>query len=265
MATLAAPFSGPAPKDIPLPRAPLLRVLTQIRFPIIVSIDKQDFIAPFQEAIRGEFPNFQSEQGKSILIGPEGVKLQDQVIWRFASLDNSSVVSLSQGFIALEVTEYRGKEHFLKLLLPILKAAQDAFHPSRSERIGLRYINRLHGDDLAGLESYFRPEVHGVLSTEIGLNLKHSITETLIDTGIEGLSILARWGLLGMNLTHDPVAVPPIGEKSWILDIDAFAEPGKSFNSAELISRMDSLADADYRFFRWATTDDCLRYFGGAI
>ncbi len=265
MATLAAPFSGPFPKDIPLPRAPLLRVLTQIRFPIIASIEKQDFIAPFQEAIRHDFPSLQNEQGKGILIGPEGMQLQNQTIWRFTNLDKKSIVSLSSGFIALETMEYQGKTQFLELLEPLLAEAQRLFTPSRIERIGLRYVNRLRGEDFISLRGLIKPEVHGILSTEIGENLRHSISETVIDTGAEDMSILARWGLLGAGLTHDPIVLPPIDEKSWILDIDAFSERGESFETSALMQRIQALAEADYRFFRWVATDEFLRRFGEVI
>jgi uncharacterized protein (TIGR04255 family) len=243
----------------------LLRVLTQIRFPIIASIERQDFIAPFQEAIRGGFPHFQNEQGKGILIGPEGVQLQSQTIWRFASLDKKSVVSLSSGFIALDVIEYQGKTQFLELLEPLLAEAQKLFTPSRIERIGLRYVNRLRGEDFSSLRGLIKPEVRGILSTEIGESLRHSISETVIDTGAEDLSILARWGLLGAGLTHDPLVLPPIDEKSWILDIDAFSEKGESFETSALMQRLQAMAEADYRFFRWVATDEFLRHFGGVL
>ena len=50
------PFAGPEPQEVYLPEAPLVKVLCQIRFPTIASIDKKEFIAPFQEAIRHNYP-----------------------------------------------------------------------------------------------------------------------------------------------------------------------------------------------------------------
>jgi hypothetical protein len=47
MPSQSALFGGPPPQDIPLKRPPLVRVLTQIRFPMIASIENQGYIAPF--------------------------------------------------------------------------------------------------------------------------------------------------------------------------------------------------------------------------
>jgi hypothetical protein len=47
--TRATPLSGPLPPEIPLPQAPLVRVLTQIKFPTILSIGTNDSeVAAFQ-------------------------------------------------------------------------------------------------------------------------------------------------------------------------------------------------------------------------
>jgi uncharacterized protein (TIGR04255 family) len=179
--------------------------------------------------------------------------------------DKKAVVSLNSGFVSLEVMEYQGKDHFLKLLAPVLAAVQDIFKPARAERIGLRYVNRIKGEDLTGLREYIRPEVLGILSTDDDVRLRHSVSETVLDVNGSGLNILARWGLLDAGLTYDPAAMPSIAEKSWFLDIDAFSDRAEAFESRALGERLNELADADYRFFRWVTTDACLKHFGGEI
>lgn len=50
------PFGAPGPDEVPLERAPLVRVIAQLRFPPIVSLGRADFIGPFQEAIRSRYP-----------------------------------------------------------------------------------------------------------------------------------------------------------------------------------------------------------------
>ncbi|MGA7328789.1 MAG: TIGR04255 family protein, partial [Rhodomicrobium sp.] len=59
--TLPHPFSGPPSAEVPLPDAPLVRVLAQVSFPQIFNIAKADTVAPFQERIRGEYPLTQPE------------------------------------------------------------------------------------------------------------------------------------------------------------------------------------------------------------
>lgn len=265
MSSPSSPFIGPCPKDIPLARPPLLRVLTQVRFPVIASIENQDFIAPFQEMIRKDFPEVQIDKGAGLVVGSSGLSVQPQTTWRFSTFDKKSVVSLNSGFVSLEVAEYRGKDYFLKLLAPVLETVETVFKPARAERIGLRYVNRLKGADLVGLKDYIRPEALGILYSDVEQSLKHSVTEAVVDVDGEGTSILARWGLLDSEVTYDPAAMPAIVEKSWFLDIDAYFDHAEAFASNTLQGRLNGLADADYRFFRWVTTDACLRHFGGKI
>ena len=50
--TLPQPMSGPSPAEVPLPQAPLVRVIAQVRFPTILSIRNPDQVAAFQETVR---------------------------------------------------------------------------------------------------------------------------------------------------------------------------------------------------------------------
>jgi len=52
---IAEPF-GPVVPAVPLPGAPLVFVVAQARFERIASIVAEEFIAAFQEAIRGSYP-----------------------------------------------------------------------------------------------------------------------------------------------------------------------------------------------------------------
>src|SRR5262249_5715400 len=81
------PFTTHFP-EVPLSRSPLIRVIAQLRFPPIVSIDKRDFIGPFQEAIRGQYPILRTEQvnNNEVTVNPEGavsVRREEGTLWRF--------------------------------------------------------------------------------------------------------------------------------------------------------------------------------------
>jgi len=54
------PLFGEVPERVLLSSAPLVRVLGQVKFPRIAKIAEESYIANFQEAIRGEYPHFQS-------------------------------------------------------------------------------------------------------------------------------------------------------------------------------------------------------------
>jgi uncharacterized protein (TIGR04255 family) len=258
-------FSGDPPREVPLPQAPLVSVISQIRFPFIASIEKPEYIAEFQETIRKAFPDMWEEPGKSISVGPDGVRLQDQKIWRFRSGDKAMTVSLASGFVAFETKIYKGKRAFMENWLPIIRSVESCFNPSKIERIGLRYLNRLNNEHVSTLRDLVRKEILGILSLDESETIDHTMAETVLRFGEKGLGLLARWGLIGAGMTHDPAALLPIDQRSWILDIDGFSEKEEGFSSGSLSERLETLADVDYRFFRWAVTESFLVKFGGEI
>lgn len=70
--THQSPLSGPPPVEVPLNAPPIVRVIAQVRFPLIASIEKQEFIAQFQEAIRRDYPVLRQEQSRSLVLSSEG-------------------------------------------------------------------------------------------------------------------------------------------------------------------------------------------------
>src|SRR5660398_227664 len=51
------PLTDPVPDEIPLTNAPLIRVVAQIRFPMIASIESREFIAPFRRPFARNTPS----------------------------------------------------------------------------------------------------------------------------------------------------------------------------------------------------------------
>lgn len=50
------PLVGPVPAEVPLPDAPLVRVIAQVRFSEILDVEKREFVAGFQGASRHAYP-----------------------------------------------------------------------------------------------------------------------------------------------------------------------------------------------------------------
>ena len=76
-------------------------------------------------------------------------------------------------------------------------------------------------------------------------------------------NLLARWGFMPADHTHDPEMMPAINQPSWFLDIDSFREEPQfaSFDAAEISNLAHDLATRSYAFFRWAVTDKLLREY----
>ena len=260
------PLTAQPPEEVPLKDAPLIRVIAQVRFPPILSIEKKDFVGSFQEAIREKYPILQPEQTQTLVFGPPGVVQPTfQLTWRFIDIADSWRVSLAPNFMALETTAYSSRRDFLERLEHLLIAFDKSFNPQIIERFGLRYIDRLIGQDLQNISSLVKPEMAGLMAAEFREYIHQTVNESLFVIPKGGEKIIARWGLMPGGATFDPDAIEPVAEASWILDIDMSLSKNREFCIEELMSEGRCFAERIYTFFRWSVKDDFLRRFGGEL
>ncbi len=125
-------------------RSPLIEVICQLRFPAILRIDAQA-PAQFQEAIRGDYPQF-SQRMENLPPRKEGGKLVPQGTqpnYQFLAKDNHWKVNLTKHFISLSTNHYTRWEDFAKRLDKVLAAFIRLYQPTYFERVGLRFINSI--------------------------------------------------------------------------------------------------------------------------
>lgn len=261
------PLFGEVPERVLLSDAPLVRVLGQVKFPRIAKIAEESYIANFQEAIRGEYPHFQSDtiQGVDIVITGNEVRPRQltTTIWRFFDARRVLRVSLGPDAITLETASYVSRGDFLRRLEFILTKLVETIRPALVERVGFRYVDRLDDpDDLNSLSELIHAELLNVLQSELLRHIDISMTE-ITGTTKEG-KIIARYGLAPPQFSHDPDMAPPIGVKSWVLDVDSFSTncAGQAFNTQMLCAELDKVAARAYAFFRWGVTEKFLERFG---
>lgn len=262
------PLFGEIPERVLLSGAPLVRVLGQVRFPKIVKIGEESYIAEFQEAIRKEYPHFQSDVVQGVELNLAGEDLQHRVmntvIWRFLDPTKVLRVSLSQDAITLETARYVSRDDFLDRLEFILKALQETIGPSLVQRVGFRYVDRLQSEFLDSLDSLVQPALLNVLKPNLTSQIEISMTEVTGATK-EG-KLIARYGLAPANFSHDPDIAPPVKERSWVLDVDSYSTKcaGEDFEAKMLCGELDKVAARAYAFFRWSVTDTFLEKFGAS-
>lgn len=263
MSTAADPLVGPVPAEVPLPDAPLVRVIAQLRFPQVLSVEQPDFVAPFQNAIRATYPVLRREQTQTVVFGPAGVSTppSPQTAWRFHDGAAHFRVSLTQDFLALETTKYTSRNDFFGRLRALVDALGDHVEPAQIDRVGVRYIDRLTGEALTELRTLVRPEVCGIAGTEAAAHAGHMLSVSSFDVG--EAQVLARWGLVPANVSFDPAAIEPVGEKSWLLDLDMFSAAPMPFAAEQVVRRAEGYAERLYAVFRWAVTEAFLARYGG--
>jgi uncharacterized protein (TIGR04255 family) len=261
MSTGPQPLTSLPPAEVPLPNAPLVRVICQVRFPPILAIRNPDRTSVFQEMLRGAYPILKQDR-------TQNVNLAAALIWRLTSSREDPYwrVSLGVDFVALETTAYDSRNDFLSRLRSVLCSLETAFHPTDVSRLGLRYIDRLTGNAVERLGELIHPMALGILqpstdsNTALGAATVHVLTEAHF-LAQEG-QIQARWGKVPQNTTYDPTALEPVDEISWVLDLDMFTAEPQPFSQDALLDRTESFAERIYAVFRQIVNDAFLMYYG---
>lgn len=261
----AKPFGGAVPATVHLTRTPLASVLAQIRFTPVAKLADQEFVAEFQERIRKAYPFFSQDNGVMITVKADGVERAEHRTWRFMDSEKSWRVSLTPDFVALETRNYRDRDDFCARLLTLCEALKETVDPGLMMRIGIRYVDRMYGDDFEKFDQYVKPEMSGPFAPHHQQSIIRTGHQVNADTD-EG-SIAARWGVLPAGETHDPESAPPLDVDSWYLDIDSFSEKSApvEFEPKVIYEEALSLAARSYAFFRWAITNEFLQACGGKV
>jgi uncharacterized protein (TIGR04255 family) len=254
------PFNDPPPEEIPLARAPLVVVLAQLSFDEIASIERKDFIAPFQEEIRSRYPVLKAEEALTINM-PEG-GISKERLWRFTDRKGEWWVSLKSDFVSIETKSYTSRDDFASRIGEVALAADKVFQIEQLSRVGVRYVDQIRGDELGRLREMVESPMLGIVGSDGIPPPTFALTQMLAEAREGGMSV--RWGALPANATPEPGVIPPIGEQSWILDIDVFAppNPGPTVAVTKAAETAKSLATRAYTFFRWATTPIFLEVYG---
>lgn len=260
------PLIGPAPKEIFLPDAPLVRVIAQVRFSSILAVQNSEHIAPFQEAIRSVYPVLEQEHVPSLLVSPDGVAAgQEAVAWRFSSLDCAWRASLTQEFIALEATAYENRSGFMERMEFLLAAVKEHLDPTVVQRVGLRYIAQVVGEPLNNITDMITPALLGIAVTPLFEDVRNLLSEAQMEAREENGELRLRWGQLEAGAMYDPNAVVPIKQRSWILDYDMSRSKQVSFEVDVLVDDLNRFANRLYKVFRWSVTDRFLECYGGKL
>ncbi len=269
------PFSTQPIEEVPLARAPLARVLAQLRFPGAMSTLKygSSAIELLAEPLTSAgYPLLEEGQQLTLQVTPEGVtQLPGGRLWSFRSGDETWQINIGPEFVTLHTSAYEGRDDFISRLEVVLRIVADVVKPPSASRVGFRYINQIAPATRDSVESLIRPQLLGGLAVPQGsATLKASLSEATFafdpagaaaPPGLAHDGLQARWGMLAANVSLDP-SLPSSSSESWILDLDSFRHGAEAFDPARLAGEVRSLSLRAYRFFRWAVTDAFLERFG---
>jgi uncharacterized protein (TIGR04255 family) len=272
--------------DVVFRKAPLVTVLSQIRFEPVLSLMSEVGIAGFQEGLRHVYPHLRCEQSGQIEIGGEssginriGIK-QAAPIWRMTDDQNSWRVSLAVDFVAVEAPRYRDFDEFLNRLMLVLDVLDRTVNVGDSTRIGLRKINLLDPPAISsrGWLEFLRPELLAIAGAPIPGLLAQSMSELLLQDGLAQL--LVRYGFIskeaadvladsadltkgtGPQVMNVPVSdpsglnrIPTEAATQFVIDLDySTIAPYPARGGDDMAEVLKEFSDGMTSFFHWAIT-----------
>jgi uncharacterized protein (TIGR04255 family) len=263
---LASPFGEDPIEEVHLERAPLAKVLAQVRFPGLAILKDDSIVSTFASQLGKEYPVLQEQRGVNLLVTPTGVTQQqsNQRMWSLPSRDELWKITVSENFLTLDTVKYPSRHEFVRKFDQAAQKFIELVDPPYFERLGIRYINRVDDKELIHdrLISMIRREMIGALAIDRPENVKisHSVSDSLFTDG--EYSIQMRCGALPPGAVLD-IDITPIQEPMWILDIDSYIEQKMYRTPEELASKLNILAERAYRMFRWVVNAEFIRHFGG--
>lgn len=240
---------------------PLVEVICQLRFPPILSIDR-DVPYEFQDNIREFFPEF--NQGEEVQIPIPGNSIDDapsEIIdfarnvikkknYSFLSRDQKWKVNLTRDFISVSTLNYVKWEDFIERITPIIETFQNIYQPSYYSRIGLRYVDIIKRSKL-GLEGnswseLLKLQVLGLLGFgEFEENIDELQSTSLLNLHQINSKVRIRSGLVKMNVDDD--------ENAFIFDSDFFTNEQK--NIEDYLEKLEDFHHFSSPLFRFCLTE----------
>lgn len=240
---------GPHP-DVVYDRAPLLTVLTQIRFPPVLSLLSQAGLAGFQAALRHRYETLlPAERVANVAVGAQAIGIEAAApVWRLTDKAGDWTVGLATDFVSLETRAYGGTDDFLDRLEEVLVALRATVRPADSLRIGLRKVNAISAPDPAdsrSLVGMVRQELLGPLAVErFPAPISGAFSQLRFEDGLNNLVIS-----YGAN--------KPADEKlDFIIDSDYSTEqPYELAGDAAMLGLLRHFSAGSTSFFHWALED----------
>jgi len=233
---------------------PLVEVICQLRFPKILRIEAEIPLA-FQEAIRAEYPVFNTTQSVPLLIGISSVSqstfANQSRAYEFVNQKGDWKISLTSDFISLSTVDYQCWEEFRERLSNVISVLDEHYSPPYFVRTGLRYQDFISRSQLrienSPWQNLFKASLLGILTTN----------ELKQEDIIESLSIFAcrlDFAEAMVRVQHGTGQKEDTKEIGYLIDSDFFTD--SPMETKDVATTLELFNQEAGRLFRWCITDE---------
>lgn len=243
-------------------KCPLTEVVCQLRFPVILSIDKE-LPASFQELIRADYPEYNSnierQQQVDFVATPAGVITQPAIQQEnmnhcFTSADGKWRVNLTSSFLALSTSAYETWEDFRdRLWLPVTALTQ-CYNPAYYTRVGLRYVDVYNRVKLGLQGTPWKDLLHEQIlgmaaapDNESDIQTINQYTEIKLDEYDAMMRIITNFGATPENPAQ------PL-QDVFIVDTDTYSLRRFPIGKVGVEDCLDFMHDNSTNYGRWMVT-----------
>jgi len=231
-------------------------MLGQIRFPAILALGELTYLAPFQESLRSEYPDFAMEQQLGLQISERGAfKTEESRQWRLSSSDGIWSIVVGQSSLALQSSskDYTGYAEFRERFERVWDAALTLLRPAKRVQQGLRYVNHIEGKK-SGHEwgSFINGELLGPIGSQrFGADIEQAVCE---------MALRRPDGQL--KLKHGIVQGGPHAKLGYLLDFDYFTQERPDVLATKaVLEQFDRFHELIYPLFRWSFREEAFKSF----
>jgi len=249
----------------PLKNPPVYFTVAQVRFNAILTL--ADYLPAVQEAFRKKgFPDFATQKQVVLQIGTQNGQpapipgIQER--FSFSNAEKTHSFLLESDKLTFQSTQYGHFESFSAAIIDGLALVHGAVHLDFTDRVGLRYLDRVTPTATDRLEQYLAPEVLG-LSNRLGGIPIHSYAETL--SQVDGIKLLSRVITQVGGLGFPPDLAPTNMVVSTrfqeyqglhaILDNDGFFEGREAYSLDSVREHLNAIHTVIGNAFRVTATD----------
>ena len=248
----------------PLKNPPVYFTVAQVLFNPILKL--AEFMPSIQESFRADYPDYDVQHVTSIELTvqdgqpPVPTPVQ-QVRFLLGNVEKTYNFILDGQSLTLQSTNYGQFETFSACFLEGLNIVHDAVKLAYTERVGLRYLDRVMPQSGETIEQYLAEQVHGLNSSLGGLPL-YSFSEAMNEVG--NMKLRSRVTIQGGPLAFPPDLQPgnmriaerfsPHMDISAILDNDGFVEGREAFSTEAVAEHLDAIHKVIGKAFRTTAT-----------
>lgn len=189
-----------------LTKQPLLFVLAEFRFPIIMKMES--YLSDLHEAFRKQFPLFETQNTQEIQLSAQGIEVHTTKQWALIDQSRKNAIIIGQSRLVCMTSDYNRFNHFEQFCLNAIQILNSVVKPAFFNRIGLRYADLIVSHKKLPINQAISPTLlKQSFWDALGTTTQKS-EETIIKTQEGVIAIKSLYGTHALSTLSDVNSLP---------------------------------------------------------